>query len=518
MRKRFISWLLVFCMAVCIVPAMAPEAQAAGNPYSYWQTFFYGGKNYTTVTCTWYVWQRVHDCLGIDLPAWGNAKDWLANASQYGYQIGTEPRVNSIVCWNNTGSYGHVGFVTAVNGNGGFTYDEGGSADRRRQDTVNGIYTGHPYPDGYTGKPDGYIYLDNASSSKPTTNNWSPSLDFGNDIYVYIKYSYDGNSSLYLKNDSSNATDYGKVSTGTWNGYYDSRFIWHCIHNGDSYWIENEYDGRRLDVFCGKDEDCTPIGLWPSNGATPQSWRFYKLPGLPASTFAMMPDSSNSRSRVADINNGSTAPGGELQLYTQNHSSAQCFSIYTLSGLGITYSKPAKPSAPQNIYAYVGSDGKTTISWSSVPTINKFDDRTYEILVDGKSYTTKSTSISLLLPAGSHSLKVCAVNTNYLDYKSAFTSKTISTEVPHTYTITVKASPDVGGIVSGNGTYKDSEFITVKAEPKFGYQFKEWQQNGRFVCNSPVFSFKTTENKELTAIFEKLPDTYVYTGWIDEPK
>lgn len=118
-------------------------------------------KNNTAITCTCYVWQQVHDCLKNNLPAFGNANRWLASASKYGYQAGTEPRVNSIACWNNNGLRGHVALVPVLNCNDSFTYDESGSADWRRQDTINGIYSNQPYPDGYTAKPSGFIYLDN---------------------------------------------------------------------------------------------------------------------------------------------------------------------------------------------------------------------------------------------------------------------------------------------------------------------------------------------------------------------
>lgn len=142
------------------------------------------------------------------------------------------------------------------------------------------------------------------------------------------------------------------------------------------------------------------------------------------------------------------------------------------------------------------------------------------MIVDGVSYTTKSTSISLLLSVGSHSVKVCAVNTNYADYKSGYTSKTVSVAgtSKKTISVTVTAGSASGGIVSGAGTYQEGDLITVTATPYFGYVFKEWQQNGSFVCNSPDFSFTTSMNQNLVAVFEKLPDDYVVTGWIPEPQ
>ena len=78
-----------------------PDTQdTSGNPY-------YGGWS----NCTWGTWQLVHDTLGISLPGWGMAGNWLNDAAASGYATGSTPRVNSIAVY----SY-HVAFVTAVDG------------------------------------------------------------------------------------------------------------------------------------------------------------------------------------------------------------------------------------------------------------------------------------------------------------------------------------------------------------------------------------------------------------------
>lgn len=73
---------------------------SSGNPY-------WGGW----ANCTWGAWQIAHDTLGVSLPRWGNAGQWLSNAAASGYATGSEPRVNSIwvTSW-------HVAYVTAVDG------------------------------------------------------------------------------------------------------------------------------------------------------------------------------------------------------------------------------------------------------------------------------------------------------------------------------------------------------------------------------------------------------------------
>jgi surface antigen len=82
--------------------------------------------------CTWYVWERRHED-GEDLPvnpAWGNAKDWTANAATAGWPTGNTPRVGAIVvcqpgaCGGADAVNGHVGYVEGVNSPTSFIVSE----------------------------------------------------------------------------------------------------------------------------------------------------------------------------------------------------------------------------------------------------------------------------------------------------------------------------------------------------------------------------------------------------------
>ena len=143
MKKRSSAGFVFILLLLFLLPI---SANAANNPYSTRQTFDYNGRTYTTVPCTWYAWQQVYDRLGIALPIWGNGGDWYENARKSGYAVGSTPQVNSLIVWTDSG-WGHVGFVTAVNGNS-VTFNEGGTANRRANSL--GIYEGHTIPDGYT--------------------------------------------------------------------------------------------------------------------------------------------------------------------------------------------------------------------------------------------------------------------------------------------------------------------------------------------------------------------------------
>lgn len=68
--------------------------------------------------CTWWAWESA--CCGwkVAMPSafWGNAKTWAAAAaSSPDYDLLTYPVVGSVAC-RDIGTYGHVAWVTAVNG------------------------------------------------------------------------------------------------------------------------------------------------------------------------------------------------------------------------------------------------------------------------------------------------------------------------------------------------------------------------------------------------------------------
>jgi hypothetical protein len=72
-----------------------------------------------------------------------------------------------------------------------------------------------------------------------------------------------------------------------------------------------------------------------------------------------------------------------------------------------------------------------------------------------------------------------------------------------TYTVSVNASPNSGGVVSGGGAYKPFSNRTVTAATNFGFRFVSWTQNGNVVCWLPTYQFKLNNDISLQANFEK---------------
>ena len=73
---------------------------------------------------------------------------------------------------------------------------------------------------------------------------------------------------------------------------------------------------------------------------------------------------------------------------------------------------------------------------------------------------------------------------------------------PGPHTVTVSANPQVGGIVTGGGTYNHGATATITATANEDYRFVSWTKDGDVVSNRATFSFVVTEASEYVANFE----------------
>jgi len=79
------------------------------------------------------------------------------------------------------------------------------------------------------------------------------------------------------------------------------------------------------------------------------------------------------------------------------------------------------------------------------------------------------------------------------------------------YTVNVVANPEVGGSVTGGGTYSQGQSCTVVASPAAGYDFVNWTENGNVVSTNASYSFNVTGNRNLVANFTAIPQSYTIT-------
>ena len=112
--------------------------------------FYNGGYSYPAAQCTSFVANILAE-RGVNVAQFqflGNAESWAANAAARGVSVSMEPRVGSVVSFKSQGwyaGYGHVGYITAVNGDGSFQMAEGnftGKAFHERTVWVNNDIAG----------------------------------------------------------------------------------------------------------------------------------------------------------------------------------------------------------------------------------------------------------------------------------------------------------------------------------------------------------------------------------------
>ena len=106
------------------------------------------GNSYPIGQCTW----GVKELAPWASNWWGNANTWAVNASSQGYATGSVPAVGAIAVWDG-GDYGHVAYVTDVQGDGSIQVLE---ANYNRQKQIDN-YRGYFNPNEFLGNVT-YIY------------------------------------------------------------------------------------------------------------------------------------------------------------------------------------------------------------------------------------------------------------------------------------------------------------------------------------------------------------------------
>ncbi len=92
---------------------------------------------YDVRNCTSYVAWRINQEFAVNIPGWGDAKNWDASAKRSGYRVDSTPAIGSIAQWESY--YGHVAYVVAVNPDGSVNveqYNKAGTGVFSRQSRV----------------------------------------------------------------------------------------------------------------------------------------------------------------------------------------------------------------------------------------------------------------------------------------------------------------------------------------------------------------------------------------------
>lgn len=91
------------------------------------------------------------------------------------------------------------------------------------------------------------------------------------------------------------------------------------------------------------------------------------------------------------------------------------------------------------------------------------------------------------------------------NYLSATATFNVSVDMAKNFTVTLNVDEGGGGTVSGAGTVKEGNSITVTATAFDGYKFAGWESNGEVVSTAVHYTFTPTSDITLTAVFEEIP-------------
>ncbi len=119
-RKSILSTIIVF-IVFTLLSASFSYGAVLGDDYPYKGKSGVDPWNYYKCQCTSFVAWRLNHVNGVSFNNqykgyhWGNAKTWISAAKNSGVTVNNTPKVGSVAC-STAGTYGHVAWVAAVNG------------------------------------------------------------------------------------------------------------------------------------------------------------------------------------------------------------------------------------------------------------------------------------------------------------------------------------------------------------------------------------------------------------------
>ncbi len=328
------------------------------------------------------------------------------------------PQAGDLVLYSNDNqnTYYHVGIVESfdVSTNTLWTI-EGNITDNSTK--INGVREIHYSKTSYSNRNVAGFASPNFASK---TNGTQPFP--GGAIYNYRSDFYCNMVNQYAWRNLE-ATSTGNVVQVTTNDGYSTRQIWRFIlQSDDTYIIQNEYDGKVLEVAGGTAANGTNVQVATADGSRKQRWVLYSTP---EGQFNIKTVLGNYVLSVASNNNlqlGNTV-GNATVINTY------VFGIHQTQ----TYVKPAKPGYTEitGSATSVISGGTLSFNWDAVAAVNNFDKRSYSfVVVDttneqqiasvdcGTKTSTTYTFGSNYVVGRKYKCMICVKNNNYPTYWS----------------------------------------------------------------------------------------------------
>jgi len=178
---------------------------------------------------------------------------------------------------------------------------------------------------------------------------------------------------------------------------------------------------------------------------------------------------------------------------------------YFVQAIGVNGESVASPAV------YVTTSGSTTftITLSSSPA-------GAGTLTGAGSYL-QGKAVTVTATAGSgyefvnwtEGTKIASSNASYTFTVNA--SRTLVANfksLPVNCDVTLVASPEAGGTVSGGGSFVVGSSVTVKASTSKGYEFVNWTNGSKVVSSSQAYTFTVNAATTLVANFKSIPQQY----------
>ena len=190
------------------------------------------------------------------------------------------------------------------------------------------------------------------------------------------------------------------------------------------------------------------------------------------------------------VSSGTSILGGKCYLdATVNGGNNVTLSQYTGGGGG----NPPGPGPGGNTYTITATANPTeggTVNGAG--TYNRFATCTLTATANsGYTFTNWTRNGSVVSTNPTYSFQV---NGN-ASYVANFTL--------NTYTVMAVASPTVGGVITGAGTYSHGSTVTVAATANEGYTFVNWTDDNGVVTAEATYTFVIANNVNLVANFEE---------------
>ncbi len=313
--RKWLTEMLAVIMILTSVP-ISVHAVASGDDYPYkGLTSGTDDWNFFKGQCTSFVAWCLNSRNGINFTnqymgqsRWGHAKDWGTVARNVGITVDMNPTVGS-VWWTNSGDYGHVAWVKAVNGNdvtieeyNYYTNPYGYHTRTLAKNSATGYIHFKDIPQEVRGSrmeygaaqtiPNGDYHivsaldpqkcLDIAGGSSKDGANLQIASSVGQENQVFtVTYGRDGFYKIIRKSsgkslDVSNGDTLRETNVQQWTYVSNSDAQQWCIKatSDGMYTLQARCSGFFLDVQGGVANEYQNVWQWDGNGTNGQKWRF----------------------------------------------------------------------------------------------------------------------------------------------------------------------------------------------------------------------------------------------------